>query len=388
MSQPSTAIEICDISRGNSPSQCVVSRVFSLQFYLVSPLIVLFLMSATRDEWRRTFQLPPLLTSWCGRCSPDTSANVGDAAAVSPPSDSLSVQLSTPLLVRPVCGHEAAGAFVATSVQECATSESIVAEPVASIVSARLRQHMAYKVAFLSVLVALAFTIQTVFFVANAGAVGDSAPQFYFYQVYQSMYCRMVPYIFGIGLAFALRVRVCIVSESEPDAAKDELCAIANGESGVSADNTSSQSVAVNTNISASSINARDGGADGIIDNAVGVNHWPHVAPRWVGHALACVAIAVPVYTGSGILLFFRGDSMWTHLALFQLFATRPLLAAGVAWLLYHAQTRRARLVRWFLSARVWIPIARLSYSAYLLQYIVLGCVLRGFLNARVPLHY
>ena len=129
------------------------------------------------------------------------------------------------------------------------------------------------------------------------------------------------------------------------------------------------------TNGSASSINASDGGADGIIDHAADANHWPCAAPRWAGHALACAAIAVPVYTGSGILLFFRGDSMWTHAALFQLFATRPLLAAGVAWLLYHAQTRRARLVRWFLSARVWTPIARLSYSAYLLQYIVLRCV-------------
>jgi peptidoglycan/LPS O-acetylase OafA/YrhL len=58
---------------------------------------------------------------------------------------------------------------------------------------------------------------------------------------------------------------------------------------------------------------------------------------------------------------------------LFLLLFARQLFGAAVAVILYESVTGGLRFVERFLSARVWVPLARLSYAAYLVEFL---CIL------------
>jgi hypothetical protein len=59
----------------------------------------------------------------------------------------------------------------------------------------------------------------------------------------------------------------------------------------------------------------------------------------------------------------------------------RTLFAASVAWFIVNMLNGRARWFNGLLSAQIWVPVARLSYSAYLLQFAagyLVSCVVDG----------
>jgi peptidoglycan/LPS O-acetylase OafA/YrhL len=55
---------------------------------------------------------------------------------------------------------------------------------------------------------------------------------------------------------------------------------------------------------------------------------------------------------------------------LFSLMFARPLFGLCVAYIAFRAVTGRARAINWFLSRQGWVPIARLSYAIYLVQFV------------------
>ena len=59
--------------------------------------------------------------------------------------------------------------------------------------------------------------------------------------------------------------------------------------------------------------------------------------------------------------------------------------AAAVAYVVWACHNRLGGLVNEFLSWRMWIPLSRLSYNAYLVHFIVL---IYFFNSQEIPIHY
>jgi hypothetical protein len=93
----------------------------------------------------------------------------------------------------------------------------------------------------------------------------------------------------------------------------------------------------------------------------------------------ACVALA---FLGSGIgrltasVLGTKADVALTILS-------RPVFGLGLAWVMAGMILGRMRMLAWFLSMKLWTPVAGLSYGAYILQDIGLT-TLKSFVAAGV----
>lgn len=96
---------------------------------------------------------------------------------------------------------------------------------------------------------------------------------------------------------------------------------------------------------------------------------------RLVTHALALGLVAVIAYLGAGEhpSRYLPGAvDLHPHRDLFLLLFARQLLGLGIAVLLYQTVTGAAPLAGRFLSAAIWVPLARLSYAAYLVEFMVM----------------
>lgn len=79
-----------------------------------------------------------------------------------------------------------------------------------------------------------------------------------------------------------------------------------------------------------------------------------------------------------GLLMAFLGNGadqnrmVWDlpwFVAKFQIIFSQGLFAMAVSWGCFRAVSDRAPLLNSFLSAKFWVPLARLSYTAYLMQF-------------------
>jgi peptidoglycan/LPS O-acetylase OafA/YrhL len=99
----------------------------------------------------------------------------------------------------------------------------------------------------------------------------------------------------------------------------------------------------------------------------------PRSPLRHVAHALAIVTVLAIAYLGAGEhpsrYLPWHVDHH-PYRNLFLLLFARQLLGLGVAVILYATLSGDLRLVNKALSARVWVPFARLSYAAYLVEFV------------------
>lgn len=105
---------------------------------------------------------------------------------------------------------------------------------------------------------------------------------------------------------------------------------------------------------------------------------------RWAAHATAIVVAAAVVMVGPVP----RWTAASTHgssdadgrvaAAVAYVACARTLFAASAAWLVCACGTGRAQVLNRALSCRAWLPLARLSYAMYLLQFVTLVPTLRA----------
>mmetsp|Transcript_106471 Transcript_106471/g.189300 ORF Transcript_106471/g.189300 Transcript_106471/m.189300 type:complete len:460 (-) Transcript_106471:94-1473(-) len=114
----------------------------------------------------------------------------------------------------------------------------------------------------------------------------------------------------------------------------------------------------------------------GIAVQEVTKGHW--TMPRWLAYAMACLSVVILLLCcliGGEPGYFGRSSSGASYIELRQVSLTqvavgRPFIGLAQAYLLVLVSTDNAPRLHSFLGARVWTPVAALSYSMYLLQYV------------------
>ncbi|KAK3262266.1 hypothetical protein CYMTET_28863 [Cymbomonas tetramitiformis] len=91
---------------------------------------------------------------------------------------------------------------------------------------------------------------------------------------------------------------------------------------------------------------------------------------RWAGHLLAAAVWASITYIGPDAEAHFLARYEVAHRMTYV--CARSLLGFAVAYLMLMTLWGKARLLRWFLSLQILVPVARLSYTAYIIQFSVL----------------
>ena len=154
--------------------------------------------------------------------------------------------------------------------------------------------------------------------------VGVDVGAWYYPEVYQVPYCRATPYVIGVGISYLLAIRAPLVGNQDATTAASEPFETA--------------------------------------------------AWRWLGHVLiTCLWIALAWFGGGTYDNWFPEFNFWSAENLIKIFIGQPAVGICVGWFIYFAMIHRARGLSWFLSAKFWTPLSRMSYTMYMLQFIVLG---------------
>jgi peptidoglycan/LPS O-acetylase OafA/YrhL len=271
------------------------SIAVEFQFYLISPMLMLWLVSASHQDWIRAF-VPRRFASSMAQ----SSSLQADHQLIQPLSDALD-ESESPL-----------------SADELAQS---------------LANNFRYKMGGLSALGLLSLIIQAIIYIANYR--DRSNPLFYFQVVYPRMWCRMIPYLAGIGMCLYYHA----FGKAEAKANRLEASVDQASDQGVLSGLMSSwnrDSTALLVTVIANVVVAHFGAGD--------KNVW-EMKPQD----------------------FFAADQ------LFFAFFTRVIFGCGVAYQVYLCLAGRGQLLNRFLSSKLWLPFARLSFSAYLFQFIFFG---------------
>mmetsp|Transcript_60504 Transcript_60504/g.162314 ORF Transcript_60504/g.162314 Transcript_60504/m.162314 type:complete len:197 (-) Transcript_60504:96-686(-) len=112
------------------------------------------------------------------------------------------------------------------------------------------------------------------------------------------------------------------------------------------------------------------------------------VRVRWArrGCDLVCAAVIVAIaFAGNGMNLS-RPVALlapsWVNS--FLIVAAQGLFGIAVAWCAYRACSGQSQFLGGVLSFRMWVPLARLSYSAYLLQFLAISPIQQNWEVFRV----
>jgi peptidoglycan/LPS O-acetylase OafA/YrhL len=314
----------------DSSSACVPqtwSIAVEFQFYLISPALMLWLVSAPAAEWRRAF--------WPWQ-------NEGDASNAGKRGD------MTLGLMANAINDSSSSAFPPTAHEPFAP---LTADELSTALATNFR----WKMAGLVVLGLCSLTIQAILYATNVESRGNLFSMLVFLDdyVYVRTYCRVVPYLVGIACAvyfhaFGKREISTYVPASENQA--DEF--------------------------------------------ASPYASWYQRALKYAGgwdldSSALLLTLGVNVvfsYLGPGTKGSVEQDpafDIFTADQIFLSFFARVAFGCCLGYQVYLCLVGRGQLLNRFLSSRIWLPFARLSFSAYLMQFAIMSWLFQ--LKSLVP---
>jgi peptidoglycan/LPS O-acetylase OafA/YrhL len=304
------------------------SIAVEFQFYLISPALVLWLVSANRSEWIRAF-FPNY------QASDDQDANQLRSLKIANLQSSgmeSGQEFSQDSMHEGLLSNQ--DVQIASSNSVAVTASSDVKPMSTAELSASLTQNFQFKMICLVLIGLLSLAIQAIIYVLNSYTRSMRYNMIVFFDdyVYVRTYCRVAPYLAGIACAVYFHAF-----------GKAEL-------------NTNQQAVTEfdETGLKTDSCWNRD-------------------------------SIALMVTLAINIVLAYFGPatkSSIEQLDVMDLFASdqiflgffaRVIFGCCLAYQVYLCLMGRGQLLNHFLSSAFWLPFARLSYSAYLIQFIIMS---------------
>lgn len=347
------------------------SIAVEFQFYVLSPFIVLLLVSASWAEWKRVFALPPfvlyilykLKAILCCQCrinqdndeeyyhiqtsaSSASSASSSSGISSAPAGIMSSSQYQEPLLVSSSSAASAPGFL----------------SPTFKSIPERLQHNLMYKLGFLFTISVISLLIQAGIYKHYYPINGMAGIAWFCAQIYVRFYTRITCYLCGMLAALLIQANKEVSPYSD---AEKQLNArhSALEHIGIDSDATSSR-VALDLNESSSS--SLCASISSQIASATSQDKL-----RWFGHCVAFIVMVLSAYYGPGTATFYEvNPDLFNKTTIFLCFIIRPAYGLSMAWFIYFMLTKRARALNWFLSWNFWVPLARLSFTVYLLQFV------------------
>lgn len=104
-----------------------------------------------------------------------------------------------------------------------------------------------------------------------------------------------------------------------------------------------------------------------------------------IGWIICFVIMAILAYAPQGLNSLERGarETVWNG-AFFKALS-RNIWALAISWIIFVSNNGNGGIVNYFLSLRVWQPIARISYSLYVIHHIVIVIL---YARIRTPFYF